>query len=300
LNVKKKPLISVVMPTYNHARYLGRAIESVIEQNFTNWEIIVVDNYSSDNTQEVVKSFTDPRIIYLRIHNDGVIAASRNLGVDQAKGEWIAFIDSDDWWTKDKLQSCYEYMNDKTDLIYHDLEIVANKPVGFRRKLLKSWQLNTPVYLDLLMRGNPIANSSVVVRKKLLKKIGGINECVEMISVEDYNTWLRIASLTEKFLYISRSLGYYFIHSNNSSQKDLSIPCRYATEEFFHRLSERQKIKIEANFRFISARFNYLNGNFKKAKDDLWFVIRNDRSERILKCILMIVSIQAFKVFRAK
>ena len=108
------PLVSVVIPTYNHARYLRRALQSVIDQTYTNWEVIVIDNYSKDSTDGVMASFTDPRIVYLKIHNNGVIAASRNVGIRKAKGDWIAFLDSDDFWTADKLQACCELMTKLT------------------------------------------------------------------------------------------------------------------------------------------------------------------------------------------
>ncbi len=91
-------LVSVVIPTYNHARFLGRALQSVMDQTYKNWEVIIIDNHSQDNTDEIVEAFKDPRITLLKIHNNGVIAASRNMGIRAAKGEWIAFLDSDDHW----------------------------------------------------------------------------------------------------------------------------------------------------------------------------------------------------------
>jgi len=98
-----QPLVSVVIPTYNHALFLERALRSVIDQTYSNWEAIVIDNHSNDNTDEVVASFIDKRIKLLKIHNHGSIAKSRNLGINTAKGKWIAFLDSDDLWYKEKL-----------------------------------------------------------------------------------------------------------------------------------------------------------------------------------------------------
>lgn len=274
MNDQATPLVSVVIPTYNHGRYLGRALQSVLDQTYTNWEAIVIDNHSTDNTDEVMASFSSPRITYLKIHNKGVIAASRNAGIRAAKGDWIAFLDSDDWWTNDKLQACFNCINHDVDLVYHDLEIVGDQPRPFRRKIIKSWQAKTSVLMDLLVKGNAIVNSSVVVRKKLLDKIGGINESVEMVAAEDYNTWLRIAQLTNQFVYLSHKLGYYLIHNQSISKKDMSVPTRRAVNEFLHMLNGQQKIKLEANFRYTSGRFNYLIGNDVVAKDDLWFSLK--------------------------
>ena len=92
------PLVSVVIPTYNHAYLLKDALHSVICQTYTNIEIIVIDNNSVDDTEEVVLSFLDPRIIFKKINNNGIIAASRNMGILIAKGDYIAFLDSDDIW----------------------------------------------------------------------------------------------------------------------------------------------------------------------------------------------------------
>ena len=121
MSVDPNPLISVVIPTYKHAHLIGRALKSVINQTYTNWEIIVVDNHSPDETDQVVQSFLDSRIRLLKIHNKGIIATSRNMGIREAKGEWIAFVDSDDWWVSNKLQECVAHITKDVDLIYHEL-----------------------------------------------------------------------------------------------------------------------------------------------------------------------------------
>jgi glycosyltransferase involved in cell wall biosynthesis len=290
MNETADPLVSVVIPTFNHASYLGRTLQSVLDQTYTNWEAIVIDNHSTDKTDEVMTSFADPRIIYLKIHNNGVIAASRNLGIRTAKGEWIAFLDSDDWWVVDKLQVCFDSINDKVDLIYHDLGIVSDQPRLFSRKTSKSWQVKPPVLMDLLLKGNAITNSSVVVRKRFLERIGGINESVGMISSEDYNTWLRIAQFTEQFVYLPRRLGYYLIHNQNASQKDMSVPDRWAVSEFVPNLSTQQKLKLEANLIYTKGRFNYLEGNYVESKEDLWFTLRNGNLVARIKAVMMLIS----------
>lgn len=289
MNDQANPLVSVVIPSYNHGRYLGRALQSVLDQIYTNWEAIVIDNHSTDNTDEVMASFASPRITYIKIHNKGVIAASRNAGIHAAKGDWVAFLDSDDWWTNGKLQACFNCINDDVDLVYHDLEIVADQSRPFGRKIIKSWQVKAPVLMDLLVKGNAIVNSSVVVRKNLLDKIGGINESVEMIAAEDYNTWLRIAKLTNQFVYLPRKLGYYLIHNQSISKKDMSVPARRAVNEFLHMLNGQQKIKLEANFRYTSGRFNYVIGNDAVAKDDLWFSLKYCKTTIKFKILWMIV-----------
>ena len=289
MNDRVTPLVSVVIPSYNHARYLRSALQSILDQTYTNWEAIVIENHSTDNTDEVMASFTDPRITYLKIHNNGIIAASRNVGIRAAKGEWIAFLDSDDWWSGNKLQVCFDSINDKVDLVYHDLEIVTDKRQPFSRKISKSWQVRTPVLIDLLLKGNAIVNSSVVVRRSLLEQIGGINESVEMIASEDYNTWLRIAQLTEQFVYLPRSLGYYLIHNHSTSQKEMSESSRFAVADFVPMLNTSQKLKLEANFRYIKGRFNYLAGNNAEAREDLLFGMKRGRFILKIKAVILLL-----------
>ena len=106
----KKPLVSIIIPTYNREFCIGRAIKSVIDQTFTNWELIVVDNNSTDNTVEVVNNFLDERILVKKINNNGVVAISRNRGIRLARGVFVAFLDSDDWWKPQKLESALKLL----------------------------------------------------------------------------------------------------------------------------------------------------------------------------------------------
>lgn len=283
------PLVSVVIPTYNHAHFLGRALQSVLDQTCENWEAIVIDNHSTDNTDAVMQRFADPRIAYLKIHNKGVIAASRNMGIRTAKGEWVAFLDSDDWWTSNKLQVCFEAINDSVDFVYHDLEIARGQPVFFKRKKIRSRQIKEPALIDLILAGNLIANSSVVVRKRLLDQVGGIDESVEMIAAEDYATWLRIAEITNSFIFLPRCLGFYFLHNQGISQKDMSVPGRCAVAEFLHLLDQQQKARLESLFRYKRGRFNYLAGNYADAKEDLSFAFYRGGGFLKAKALAMLI-----------
>jgi glycosyltransferase involved in cell wall biosynthesis len=291
--LKKKylPLISIVMPTYNHAVYLGKALQSILDQTYKNWEAIVIDNHSTDGTNKVISRYVDPRIKYLKIHNTGVIAKSRNKGILAAKGEWIAFLDSDDWWSPDKLKTCIDFFNNNVDFIYHDLEILSIKQSICRKKVIKTRQLKKPILLDLLLSGNIISNSSVVVRKKILKKIGFIDESKELVTAEDYNTWLKISTVTDQFLYLPKKLGYYFIHDQNISKKNMSLLYRRATNNFLSVLNNKQKIKMDTNIKYLSGRFNYLSLNYKKAKKDLLFVLKYGSFKLKIKSLIIIFCI---------
>ena len=106
----QQPLVSVVLTNYNNAPFLARAVQSVLAQTYPNWELIAVDDASADNSAEILASFTDPRITVLRNERNRQVSVSHNLGNRQAKGQYIAAIDSDDEWMPDKLEKQVAYM----------------------------------------------------------------------------------------------------------------------------------------------------------------------------------------------
>ena len=135
--------ISIIIPTFNRKNELIRAINSVLKQTYTFWELLIVDNHSSDGTLNYINSIDDNRIRFLSINNNGVIASSRNLGIRQSTGEYIAFLDSDDWWKEDKLEKSIAYLERGYDFIYHSMEITSSskpRPTFFNKKI-KTWIL---------------------------------------------------------------------------------------------------------------------------------------------------------------
>ena len=297
MNTKFTPLVSIVIPTYNHAKFISKALKSVIDQTYKNWEAIIIDNESVDETCKLVNDFNDSRIKYFKISNDGVIAKSRNLGIKEAKGDWIAFLDSDDWWTKDKLEVCFGKIGKNTDFIYHAHEYVNKSKSFFKKKIIRGRQLKKPILNDLLIstitNGSQISNSSVIVRKNTLIKIGGLNENKILVGSDDYDTWLRIAQITDQFLYVNKKLSYYLVHDANITSKDMSISQRLVVKDFIHLFNNQQKLNLEVKLRYISGSYNYLNNNCEMAKKDFMFVIRNGllhlKLRSLLKLILMMI-----------
>ena len=294
MNTSSIPIISIVIPTYNHAKFIRKALESVINQTYKNWEAIIIDNNSTDDTNKIINQYDDPRIKYLKINNNGVIAKSRNLGIKEAKGEWIAFLDSDDWWTKDKLEICFNKIDKNVDFIHHASEYVFKTKSFFKKKIIKGRELKKPILNDLLIgsitQGSQIINSSVIVRKNILLKIGCLNENKILVGADDYDTWLRIAQITDQFLFINKKLSYYLFHSENTQKKrDMSIPQKLAVKDFLHLFNKKQKLNLEIKLRYISGRYNYLNNNNEKAKNDFMFVIRNGVIDLKLRSLVMII-----------
>jgi glycosyltransferase involved in cell wall biosynthesis len=171
--------VSVVIPAFNSAKTLGRTIESAISQTFPPLEIIVVDDGSSDDTAAVAESFGPP-VHVIRKPNGGP-ASARNLGVDQARGHWIAFLDADDQWIPAKLE--------------RQLHHTASDSIGLVHALIDHGA-RVPERLDfnLLWKRNWIVNSTVLIRRDVFLELGGFNEARELISVEDYHLWVRVAA----------------------------------------------------------------------------------------------------------
>lgn len=213
-----QPLVSVVIPTYNHAHFLGRALQSVLDQTYPNLEVIVIDNHSGDNTDQVIQSFNDPRIATLKIHNHGIIAASRNAGIRAAKGEWIAFLDSDDLWYPQKLDvAVKEVMDDTTVDVCSTDEFLVNELSG-EKSLLEYGPCSPDLYKELLVEGNRFSPSAAIVRRDFLSRMSiAFRENKEFVTAEDYDLWMMLARAGAKFKCIRSVQGEYRIHANNSS-----------------------------------------------------------------------------------
>jgi glycosyltransferase involved in cell wall biosynthesis len=210
-------VFSVVIPTYNRSEKLLRALESLNNQTFLNFEVLVCDDGSTDNTKTLITTFTEiikfKALRYFYAPNWGGPARPRNTGIAAAKGNWICLLDSDDLWHPEKLEKMLPYLND-FDLLYHQFILITSTG---KSRTLSSRQLKKPVFQDLMLNGHNgcIINSGVSVRKTLLQKAGGFSEESILVSVEDADLWLRIARLTDRFKYVPESLGVYYLDGGN-------------------------------------------------------------------------------------
>ncbi len=183
------PLVSVVIPTYNRAGPLLEAVQSVVGQRFQDWELLVVDDGSTDSTERRLKDLRDPRIVYLRQEHAGVSKA-RNTGVAQARGTWLAFLDSDDLWHPRKLQRQLEALErESAYLLCHTDEIwIRNGRRVNPRKIHRKWC--GWIYegcLPLCI----VSPSSILMHRVVLERHGNFDE--EFPVCEDYELWLRLA-----------------------------------------------------------------------------------------------------------
>ena len=212
--MNNSPLVSIVIPTYNHAPMLQRALATVVDQTYQNWNAIVVNNFSTDNTLEVVAAFNDPRIQCVNFRNNGVIGASRNEGIALATGKYVAFLDSDDTWFTTKLEKCVEILESGSDLVCHAEYWIDESG---KSRLVAYGPSEAATHHNLIYKGNRISTSATVVRTALLKEVHGFDVSPELISTEDYDLWIRLAAKSDKFAFISEPLGEYHRHDNNVS-----------------------------------------------------------------------------------
>ena len=223
--MNKKILFSIIIPTYNRENKLKKAIDSVLSQKFKNWEILVIDNYSRDNTKKLVQSYKNKNINFFRIKNYGIIAKSRNFGISKSKGRFIAFLDSDDIWTKEKLYECNKIIksNPSVKFIYHNMNIKKSSENIYSKKVEYFRALSKPIKNDLIINGPAFPTSSVVVDKKIFKKINYFNENKRFIAWEDFDAWIRLACKTNNFKEINKILGYLISDKTNTNNAKRQI-----------------------------------------------------------------------------
>lgn len=213
--MSSRPFFSVIIPTYNRAEQLRRALESVVAQTFADFEVIVCDDGSSDHTQEIVASFSDSiPVTYLREENWGGPARPRNNGLKVAQGAWVCFLDADDWWYPGKLATVFSRTG-SADVVHHDCAVFD----GGGKKFLKmrGRQLSTPAFVDLMTGWNALHTSTVCVKKAILDKVGGFTEERALIAIEDFDLWIRISRITDLFTHIPLALGAYWVSAGNIS-----------------------------------------------------------------------------------
>lgn len=205
-------LVSIVTPMFNSAKYIRDAVNSVINQEYRFWEMIIIDDGSTDDSTEIVREFAlkDKRIkLVMQDKNQGVVAA-RNRGISEAKGRYLAFLDSDDMWHPQKLSTQLEFMN-KEDIAFcfSDYEIVKDNGQLSGKRIIVPKTLN----YQQLLRGNRIGCLTVLID---LQKVHSIK--MPNIRHEDYATWLSVLNTYNLTAYgINTPLAYYRRAENSLS-----------------------------------------------------------------------------------
>jgi glycosyltransferase involved in cell wall biosynthesis len=214
--MEKKPTISVILPTYNSARTIGESIDSVLKQTYPDFELIVVDDGSTDNTKKIVYGYTDRRIIYIYQSNQERSAA-RNKGIAHARGKYIAFIDSDDIWIDDKLAKQFPVLeaDKELGLVYSDLyhfDDETGENLFVFSNIIKLYR--GKIKLHLLLKNCFIQSPTPLVRREVINVVGPFDP--SLVFGEDWDLWLRIAA-KYPIDYIDEPLARVRVHKNVGS-----------------------------------------------------------------------------------
>ena len=209
-------LVSVIVPTCNRSEILSETIKSILSQTYPNFELIVVDDGSTDDTKNIVSGFNDSRIEYVYIRNWGGPARPRNIGIKKAKGNYIAFCDDDDIWHPEKLfYQIKKFENSECVLCYTDFDYITNngKRLNKKSKLKKYYKNLT--FNKFMLSGGIICSSSVMIKCDVIETIGLFDEDPRLISAEDYHYWARILN-KHKPCFVDKTLVSYRIDSTDS------------------------------------------------------------------------------------
>ena len=214
---KSKDLISIIMPTYNCGKYIDETINSVINQTYTNWELLISDDYSSDNTEKIVKKYlNDKRIKYFKFTKNQGPAAARNNSMKMAQGDYMAFLDSDDLWDLEKLEKQLKFMKKNNyNFTCTSYEQIAEEG-NLLNKVIKS---KKKANYNRILLDCPVGNSTVMYNVSKLGKF----EVPNIRKRNDDALWLQILK-KEKYIYgMEDILMKYRVRKNSVSSNKLSL-----------------------------------------------------------------------------
>jgi glycosyltransferase involved in cell wall biosynthesis len=275
------PLVTVLTTTYNHSKYIGNCIRSVQAQTFTDWEQVIVDDGSTDNTGEIAAGFSDNRIQYIRQEHVGIhrLSETYNRGLKLAKGKYIAILEGDDLWPRRKLEFQTNSLSDGTVLSFGKYIIINQdkKYLGVYPKNGRAFAGVTD-WLKPLIVYDYIPSLTTMIQKEALLKVGGFLQPPGAAYV-DYATFLEL-SLLGKFKYVDEVLGIWVKHGDNFSDAFLftNITDKYSVEfcrkhgiPIDWQALERQK----GRDLFHIARHQLMNGEKDKAMNSFKESFRN-------------------------
>ncbi len=271
-------LVSIIIPAYNQAQYLGEAIQSCLNQTYPNIEIIIVDDGSTDNTREVALALKDARIKYLHKSNGG-LSSARNAGIRAASGEYLSFLDSDDMFLPEKIRLLMGKIKTEPHLGFvagHALLIDQQGKI-----IPKKFETFLPSPIQNLILGNPFHVGSVIVKKEWQEKIGYFDE--NLRSYEDWDFWLRLAIAGCHMEVVPVAVSLYRFHTgqmtrNGEQMTKANLAVLEKTYANPHLSQEWQEMKPKAyaHAHLRAAAHGYLSSDFRFAQHHLRTALKLD------------------------
>ena len=248
---KNNPTISVIIPTYNRANFLTQSIPSVLNQTYRNFEIIIVDDNSTDNTVEVLENYDDKRIKYIKNNENRGVGSARNQGIKIARGEYITFLDSDDTLLSPKFEkqlNKFELLSDDCGLVYCGFCYVFDYTGQIQKRIFPKFQGNV---FDNLLGGNIFPIHAPLVKRECFEKCGQFD--VSLPACEDWDLWIRFAR-HYKFAFVPDILTKYYIHGQQKSVeiRKVIMARKSIVEKYQSELEQRPRI-LARHLRRIAA-----------------------------------------------
>jgi glycosyltransferase involved in cell wall biosynthesis len=207
MTTMEKSLVSIIIPAYNQAQYLGKAIQSALGQTYSHLEVLVVDDGSTDDTPGVAQSFNDPRLRYIHQQNRG-LSGARNTGIEHSLGEYLTYLDADDLFLPDKLATLVSALQEQPHLGF-----VAGQAIPIDehdRQVGAVFASPVPGKPEEWLLGNPLHVGSVLVRREWQERVGRFDETLR--SYEDWDMWLRLALDGCRMGWVAQPVAYYRFH----------------------------------------------------------------------------------------
>jgi len=285
------PRVSVIIPTYNRAHLIDRAIQSVLAQTYQDFEVIVVDDGSTDNTEEVVLSFGSEKMLYIRHDKNRGVGAARNTGIRVARGEYIAFQDSDDEWYPNRLDEISGIMEDRKDIdfIFSYGKVIKNGDIiGDVGRAPWANDLSKEELVVRLFSGNFIALQAVVVKKEKILEVGGFDE--RLPSAEDYELWLRLLPICSVYFVDKPVYDLYF------SQECITADITKVMKSQVRILIKNRNIlkrHVRSRVHYYAVRQKYISNIFSLAAYDT----ANRKGRKRLAILLYLLSRMLYPYF---
>jgi glycosyltransferase involved in cell wall biosynthesis len=248
---KTNTLVSVIMNCYNGEKYLLESIQSVLDQTYKNWELIFWDNKSKDNSKKLFRSIKDTRLKYYCSRINCSLYKARNLAIKKCKGEFIAFIDVDDKWFKNKLEvQIKKFKNKKIGLVYSNLYLLNDKKKTI--KIFSQKKLPEGDITSKLLRNYSLSILTTVIRKNLLKKFK-LNFDKKYKIIGDFDLFVKLTKKT-KVSCSQEPLAYYRLHDNNLSKKLNNT----WVNELYYWVKQNQKLFDKKDITYLKQYIHYL------------------------------------------
>ena len=230
LRLPRRPAVTAVLPTYNRAHLLPRALDSALAQTYEDFELLVIDDGSSDDTGAVVRGYRDSRVRYLRQRRNAGVSSARNRGLREARGDLVAFLDSDDEWLPEKLAlqvQRFGKVPERVGLVYGAVE--NEDGAGGRTIMVPTRRGN--VYRELLLANVIHGTSGVMIRRSVVPAVGFFDELIP--AIEDYDYWVRLARFFEVDFVEAPLIRYH--DANAGERKSLDMPANVDARWWFYR-----------------------------------------------------------------